>query len=354
MIQKKKLTACLVWSICLMWLLVLCPSCQSGEAARSDGSVSASSENLEEPVPDTEGPVISGVQDLTTTVGETVSYRTGVTARDDRDGAVMLMVDSSGVNLSAAGEYQVIYSAEDSAGNRTEVTAAVVVTEPEPAPPSDDGQKSGQVKEASQEKVNDLADQILAKILKDGMSRREQARAIFDYVAKSVKYVGSSDKSSWLVGAYDGFTTGRGDCFNYYACSRVLLTRAGIPIVPLQRVNGNSRHYWVLTDVGEGFYHFDPCPHPKGYPLTCFLLTEAEVREYTTNLAAHSSYYINYYTYDYSLCPVRVEGMPEEESPEPAEESADGQSEPDELAQDGSSEPSADTPAEADNDGPTA
>lgn len=263
--------------------------------------------------------MISGIQALTTPVGEAPSYRNGVTATDNRDGTVMLLVDSSEVNLGVPGEYQVTYSAEDSAGNRTEITTTIVVTEPEPdsaseasdtEPGNSAGQTSTLVKEASLEKVIDKADQILAKITKDGMSQRETARAIFDYVASHVKYAGSSDKSSWIVGAYVGFTAGRGDCFNYYACSKALLTRAGIPIVDLQRVNGNSRHYWVLADVGQGYYHFDPCPHPKGHPLTCFLLTETEVRQYTVNLAAHSSYYINYYTYDYDACPVPVEGMP--------------------------------------------
>ena len=267
----------------------------------------SSAENPEETEPDTQGPVISGVQALTASVGGTLSYRTGVTATDDRDGSVVLQVDSSAVNLSVAGEYQVIYSAEDSAGNRTEVLTTVVVTEPEP----DSEPSEPEARQVSLMEVIDKSDQILEKIIKDGMSQREKARAIFDYVANNVKYVGTSDKSSWIIGAYDGLTTGRGDCFNYYACSKALLTRAGIPIVELQRKAGaNSRHYWVLADVGEGYYHFDPCPHPKGYPLTCFLLTETQVRQYTVDLAAHSSYYIDYYTYDYDSCPVQVEGMP--------------------------------------------
>lgn len=377
MIHKKKFTGRPIWSICLVWLLAmcLCPSCNSGQAQSNmqDGSMAAgsSAESPEETVPDTEGPVISGVQALTTSIGETFSYRTGVTATDDQDGTVMLLVDSSAVNLSVPGEYQIIYSAEDSSGNRTEITTTVVVTEPEPDPvPEASGAESGNSggqasalsKEASLEKVIDKADQILAKITKDGMSKRETAKAIFDYVAKNVKYVGSSDKSSWIVGAYVGMTTGRGDCFNYYACSKALLTRAGIPIVELQRVNGNSRHYWVLADVGEGYHHFDPCPHPKGYPLTCFLLTEAEVRQYTANLAAHSSYYINYYTYDYSSCPVTVAGMPTDEAAsleqatkpapsEPANTTETSQPEPD--ASDTTETPQPEIPDPADPETPS-
>lgn len=380
MFRKKNLTARLSWSICLAGLLILCPSCHSSQAQSGTASLPAGS--LEEPVPDTEGPVISGVHALTTSVGEAPSYRAGVTATDGQDGTVALLVDSSEVDLSVPGEYRVVYSAEDSSGNRTEVTTTVSVTEPEPEPEPgepDGGQTGDTARNVSLQEVNDLADQILEKILTDGMSQREKARAVFDYVASHVKYVGSSDKSNWRVGAYDGFTTGRGDCFNYFACSKVLLTRIGVPIVALERVNGNSRHYWVLADVGQGYYHFDPCPHPKGYPLTCFLLTEAEVRQYTANLAAHSSYYINYYTYDYSSCPVPVEGMPagdpspstapaskpaqpeasgagQPETPsEPTGEPADEQSESNEAGQDGLSESPADAPpGEAEDGGITA
>ena len=38
--------------------------------------------------------------------------------------------------------------------------------------------------------------------------------------------------------------------------------------------------------MGEGYYHFDACPHPNSYPLYSFLLTEAEVRAYTEQCAS--------------------------------------------------------------------
>ncbi len=258
--------------------------------------------------PDTEGPVISGVKDLTAEAGGSVSYRDGVTAVDERDGAVALQVDSSGVDLSRLGEYPVVYWAEDSSGNRTEAGVTLTVTAPEPKVTDN---------KVSREELDALADGILAGILSDGMTQKEQARAIFDYIVSHTWYVGTSDKSNWIDAAYTGFTTGHGDCYNYYACSKALLSRAGIPTVDVQRVGGNSRHYWVLADTGEGYCHFDPCPHPKDYPLTCFLLTEREVRDYTELLAAHSDYYQNYYTYDYENCPVTAVSEPPSEGTEP-------------------------------------
>ena len=306
-------------------VLSLCAAC--GPAGAETGVETEPPPVTEEP--DTEGPVISGVQNLVVEAGGSLSYRTGVTAVDDRDGPVALQVDSSAVNLSVPGEYTVVYSAADSSGNRTEAEATVTVTEPLPEDePSQDPETSqdpnvSQDPGASQEpgtssgaggagggatleNVNALADAILAKIISAGMSQREKARAIFNYVNTHVKYVGTSDKSSWIVGAYTGFTTGRGDCFNYYACSEALLNRAGIPNVDLQRVGGTSRHYWHLVNVGDGWYHFDTCPHPSHYPLTCFLLTEAQVREYTRTCRSR----VNYYVYDYASCPVTAAGTP--------------------------------------------
>ena len=327
MVHGKKSTGRFIGPICLVWLLImcLCAACASGgpqpgarenSAAADSPGEGLSAEEVAAPAveePDTEGPVISGVQTLTVSAGGTLSYRTGVTATDDRDGIVTLLVDSSGVNLSLPGEYQVIYSAEDSSGNRTEIATAVVVTEPDFNSDYDSDSDSApavaaagnrQIGKASLEKVNELADQILAKIVKDGMSQQETARAIYDYVHNHVRYVGYSDKSSWIVGAYTSFMTGRGDCFNYYACSKALLTRAGIPSVDLQRVGGSTRHYWQLVDVGSGYYHFDACPHDKGYPITAFMLTEDEAREYTSWRGK------NYYVYDYASCPVTVASTP--------------------------------------------
>ena len=319
MIDKKKLTGYPIRSMGLVWLLImcLCTACTSdGSQPGPSEDPTAASESLsaEETAPpteepDTEGPVISGVQTLTTVAGGTLSYRDGVTAVDDRDGPVMFQVDSSQVDLNTVGEYEVIYSAEDSSGNRTEVTATVVVTVTVPEPAASE-QPNTQNGNATLENVNALADKILAQIIKDGMSQREKARAIYNYVNSHIKYVGSSDKSGWVVGAYTGFTTGRGDCYTYFACAKALLTRAGIPNVDLQRVGGATRHYWNLVNVGDGYYHFDTCPHPSGYSITAFLLTEDEVRAYTKQISRVRP---NYYVYDYASCPVPVVGLSEEE-----------------------------------------
>lgn len=277
-----------------------------------------------QPPADVTPPQLSGVRDLTVALNGRVSYREGVSAVDDVDGPVTVTIDAAAVDLTVPGEYSVTYSAQDAAGNRTEQTVTVTVVETatvdqgrdeqtEDEPPGETGIGGVPLSEVTQEDVDRLCDQILGRITSSGMSQRDKAKAIFNYVNGHVKYVGSSDKSSWLVGAYVGFTRGRGDCYNYFACSKALLTRAGISNVDLQRVGGNSRHYWQLVNTGDGWYHFDACPHPNGYPLYAFMITEAQARAYTEQVKDAR---LNYYVYDYGACPVTVEGTPEELPPE--------------------------------------
>lgn len=282
------------------------------------------------PAPDTEPPVIEGARDLTVAVGAAPSYRSGVTATDETDGKVKLDIDASAVNLNQPGEYAVFYRATDKAGNRAETSITVTVVEVagvnDDDPTADvSGEETPVVElpipEVTEEMVNEEADRILAKILSPSMNQWEQAQAIYNYVHTKVKYVGTSDKSNWLIGAYVGFTRGRGDCYNYFACSKALLTRAGIPNVDLYRVGGNTDHYWQLVNVGSGWYHFDACPHPASYPLGSFLLDEMAVREYTEKCAAVRS---NYYVYDYANCPVVPVGFPAEELPAESEAPAEG------------------------------
>ncbi len=280
------------------------------------GSPAPSPAPVEETAPpDTEPPVIEGAHDLTAAVGMTLSYRSGVTAVDLVDGTVPLQIDASAVDLTQPGEYPVVYRARDKAGNQAEITVTAIVAEAPAVDDLDPDQETDTppeppLPEITRELVDAEADRILARITSPSMSDYDKARAIYNYVHTHIKYVGTSDKSSWLVGAYVGFVRGRGDCYNYFACSKSLLTRAGISNVDLYRVGGSSRHYWQLVNVGSGWYHFDACPHPNSYPLDSFLIDEAAARAYTATVSPIRA---NYYVYDYASCPVTVAGTPTEE-----------------------------------------
>ena len=230
---------------------------------------------------DLEPPVISGVTDKQVTVGDTISYRSGVTAWDEKDGQVQVTVDSSGVNLNAAGSYTVTYIAEDKAGNRATASATVEVTDITP------------------EMVIQLADEVLAQITTPQMSNKEKCRAIYDWAPEAIKYVGTSDKSDIYHGAYEGFTKKRGDCYTYYAVATVLFNQLGIPNMKVERVGGTTSHYWSLVNIGEGWYHFDCGPKIIGHYVDTCLVPDSVLEKYSIEEVE------GYYNFDHSLYPER-------------------------------------------------
>ncbi|MBR4896786.1 MAG: transglutaminase domain-containing protein [Clostridia bacterium] len=232
-------------------------------------------------IADHDPPVIYGPADQKVLLGTAASFRKNVWAEDARDGAVDVYVDPSAVNLNALGTYPLIYSAVDASGNAASVTVYVTVAD------------------YDEETVRAYADAVLAQILPWGGTEREKAKAIYDYVSQSVRY---STSTSYLMGqywraAYSAFTTYAGNCYIYYAMSSVLLTRAGIENIMISRNDPNHPHYWNLVKVGGNWYHFDTCPHYAGFDLYSFLLTDAEVIDYSTYQVA------GYYNFDASLYP---------------------------------------------------
>ncbi len=234
-------------------------------------------------IADTQAPIIMGTRDKTVFVGDGVSYRKGVYVTDNREEDLKVSVDSSAVNLKKVGSYEVIYSAEDSSGNKTSITNTVSVIE----------------FVVSQEMVDEKTDEVLAKIMKDHMTKLEKAEAIYHWIKSKVGYTGDSDKTNWLAEAYRAMEDGEGDCFTFYAVAQALLTRAGIDNMQVTRLGGKTRHYWNLIDCGDGWYHFDSCPN-KDHVET-FMLTDEELDAFT---ATRGSYY---YNRDKSLYPATSE-----------------------------------------------
>lgn len=182
----------------------------------------------------------------------------------------------------------------------------------------------------TQEELDQLVADVLDAVIQDGMTPMEQARAVFDYVHNNVRYIGSSDKSDWAKGAYIGLTTGRGDCFTYYAVSRALLTALEIDNLEVQRIEGaKSHHYWNLVNCGDGWYHFDACPRSLKMPsFLSFMVTDEQVAAFTAMAGR------NYYDFDDTLLPERATEIitntrpiprPPEEPEENLEEGLEGE-----------------------------
>jgi hypothetical protein len=220
---------------------------------------------------DTIPPVIRGASDFTVYVGESIIYRRGITAHDNIDGGIAIRVDSSAVNPDSPGVYPVTYSAADSSGNEASVTVHITVIE------------------FSAAVVYALADNILAEITTSDMSLMQKARAIHRWVQNNISYTSNND-TSVLRAAYNGMRNRRGNCFNFYSVSEVLLTRAGVPNMRVSRVGGATAHNWNLINVGTGWYHFDATNVSSVRSRDTFMFTSVQAREWS-NLNARGDFY---------------------------------------------------------------
>lgn len=183
---------------------------------------------------DTVAPTISGLGTLQVTVGTAPNYTYGVSAEDDRDGAVEFTYDASGVDISKAGTYYAVYTATDNSGNVATYKRKVIV---------------------AAEAVS--TDELVASIAK---TLGNDPLEIRNYVRKTIWY-----SSNW--GGDDpvrfGFTKKHGNCYVHALCLQVLLEYKGYETqliwVTAPEVAVES-HYWLLIKLDGRWWHIDATP----------------------------------------------------------------------------------------------
>ena len=210
---------------------------------------------------DGEAPMIQGVTKMQTVAGVRIDYLRGVKAIDLGDGTVEVKVqEPAGLDIKQPGTYEIVYSANDSAGNIGKETAELVVL---PAVGSLDSLNS------------------------------EDVMRMGDYIVGELKKV-----------------TSYGDSANYYGLSRLLLTCAEFDNMMVERqsaqeinqddnepkqVEWYAPHFWNLVRVNGAWYHFDASPYYGGNDF--FLWTDAQIDYFS---AMHG----NCYERDKSLYPL--------------------------------------------------
>lgn len=214
---------------------------------------------------DVNPPHLYGVIDRILYVGEPIAYFAEVFAEDDADGAVEVTVESE-VALEKEGTYRVVYRAADLSGNVAEQTCSYTLIQ----------------RSVTEEELRTLAKSIMEEITTPDMVDAEKLRAIFDFVQKHIVYANgvNNNYTDWRKAAYDGYTKGTGDCFNIYSLTRALLDETDIPYLSVERVKAGvwrTRHYWVMTNVGTGWYVFDPT-WTRRHQVNCFMWTKAQCR----------------------------------------------------------------------------
>jgi len=234
-----------------------------------------------------EPPVIEGVVDILSTLNNPIIYRAGVTAHDDFGRELEFHVDSGEVNQHEVGEYRVRYWATDLTGNTTEVFAEVHILR------------------VDIDYVFERVDSALENILKEGMTQLEMARAIHTWIRTNVSYAqGRSDPNTIYEDAYRALRDRQGNCYIFYAIGEVMLTRAGIPNMAINRIPGTpSRHRWSLINPDElGWHHFDTTPTRLGLGIETAFFTDAQARDFTRRFVDFNGTE-NFYTYNPEFYP---------------------------------------------------
>ncbi len=241
---------------------------------------------------DTVPPVITGVKDITVVVGGKIEdYLEGVTVTDNSGEKLKISVDKTRVNLKSVGTYEISYSATDSSGNNTIVRASVIVTE---AP------------SVTEDELNTLAKSVFKTEIKTSsiMTNYEVAYAIYTWIYNNIEITSTAtDTDNLIQAAYDGISNKIGDSFTTMAVAEVFFDIAGISTKRVERLiyNKEAEHYWLLVDIGDGWYHFDACKRTLGASFESFMRTDAEISAFCT--ANNTEYY---YRYDKSKYPARA------------------------------------------------
>ena len=204
---------------------------------------------------DTTPPVLYGVVNVGGYVGEPIAYFKEAYAEDDVDGRVEMVVESE-VILSRKGKYTVTYTATDKSGNAASKSCTYTLVEPA----------------VTDTEVHAMAKAVLAEITTKEMVTAEKLKAVFDYVRGRIHYTGVSNKNDWRREAVRGNEEGKGDCFTVYCLSRALLDELKIPYMSVTRRGGSTRHYWLIVNIGTGWYHFDPLK-TRVHNYSCFMWT---------------------------------------------------------------------------------
>ena len=175
------------------------------------------------------------------------------------------------MDLSKPGTYTVTYTASDDSGNLTTACANITVLRKEEG-------------YADLETIYTLADELLAIILEGTTDTRQQVEAIYNWARTDIRYAGHSDRSDWRQTAYNVIRSGEGDCFGYFAATKLMFERLGIPNIDVQKVRNyeeDSDHFWSLVSVdGEHYYHFDATPRYGDGDDFC-LVTDAFLDAYS-------------------------------------------------------------------------
>ncbi|MCL2819327.1 MAG: transglutaminase-like domain-containing protein [Oscillospiraceae bacterium] len=233
-------------------------------------------------------PVIEGTDTILSTRGNPIMYRQGVTAHDDFGRELELHVDSSGVNQNEIGVYTVMFWAVDLTGNKTEITEEVHILN------------------VDIDYVFERVDTTLSEIINESMTQLEKIRLIHTWIRTNVSYASviGGPADTVYEDAYRALRDRQGNCYVFYAIGEVLLTRAGIPNMPINRIPGTpTRHRWSLVNPDDlGWHHFDTTPTRLGLGIETAFFTNSQAKDFTARFIEFNGTQ-DFYTFNSELYP---------------------------------------------------
>ncbi|MFI3325764.1 MAG: transglutaminase domain-containing protein [Clostridia bacterium] len=227
---------------------------------------------------ESDSPIITGVKSLGVSVGDSVTYKSGVSAIDCYGNELSLTVDNSEVDLNTTGTYEISYTATDENENETTVYTTITVSN------------------IDTEYVLELIDDILDEIIDDSMSDYDKAYAAYKWCTNNITYASSGSHSDIYEIAYYGLTGSPGDCYTYYSVLYLMMQQLDIPVITMERIDGtSSNHKWIAINLGDGWYHVDACPNSEA--SNTFMFTDTKATYYTYLQDQKHGYSYHYYDY---------------------------------------------------------
>jgi len=239
---------------------------------------------------DNSPPLIEGTDTIVSQAGVPILYRQGVTAHDSFGRPLELEVNSTEVDQYTVGVYTAFYRATDMSGQVTEISVEVDIID------------------VDIDEINRRVDDVLFGrngIIRDNMTEKQMVLAIHRWVRWNVYYaaVRGGPRTAY-EGAEIALRERRGNCYIFYSISEVLLTRAGIENMRIERIEGTpTRHRWNLVNPdGEGWYHYDSFPTRLGLGDELALFTSTQADDFSERISLLGGLR-QYFTYDPSKYP---------------------------------------------------
>ena len=238
-------------------------------------------------MPNTVPPVFYSVTDIHSAITEPILFRANARAYDVFGRPIHFDIDTGLLNINERGIYQVTLIATDPWGLYTIKTIYVHIHSVDPTI------------------VYQLADDLLAQILNNGMTQVQQARAIHNWLTDHVTYAAAIGFESVYEAAHQALIHRRGNCFVFFGAAEVLLTRAGIPNMRIDRVPHSRNpvaHRWNLINPDDlGWHHFDATGNMIITRNERFMFTNSQLAIFSERLALQGA--VDFYLFDPSLYP---------------------------------------------------